>query len=57
MLAEVRVWQSVRKPSEIMEHMMQEDPKNPDLLAYWKMNSADGEKVILPTASALLITS
>ena len=45
MLAEVRVWQSVRKPSEIMEHMMQEDPKNPDLLAYWKMNSADGEKV------------
>jgi len=45
MLAEVRVWKSVRKPAELLEHMLKEDPTNPALLAYWKMDAAEGATV------------
>lgn len=44
-LAEVRVWTTARTQQEIQESMLEVDPKNPALLAYWKMNSAGGNTI------------
>lgn len=45
LLSEVRVWKTTRTQAEIQDNMMQVDPTNSDLLAYWKMDSAEETRV------------
>lgn len=44
-LAEVRVWKVARTQAQIQDGMFLVAPNSEGLLAYWKMNAADGTKV------------
>lgn len=43
--AEMRIWEVARTADELTESMYSVDPKSDGLLTYWKMDSAEGNKI------------
>lgn len=50
-MAEFRIWTKARTQAEIQDNIYLVDPKSEGLLAYWKMNTAEGNKVMDATGN------